>query len=173
MRSRPRTWTIGITFTLTLLAGAITWTVLSSAAEPGEPEDVPRAPAAQAGNTDGPPALPNTVAAQLRSAPAGTTVARGPSMTVDEVPLTAPISLRAGAQPVSEVLRLRIDGDFPLRALDPTVLIDGKPVGRGIGAVDQRSLNVGLEDVRTGTEVSYRYGTGPATTVGTLTREAR
>jgi hypothetical protein len=147
---------------LSVLAGAVLLAVLpgpASSADPaGQAGPPPRAPAAKA--PDGPP---NAVAAQIRTAPAGRTLAHGPRMTVDELVL-----------PTTTVARLTISGEFPLRALDPTVSVDGKPVGRGIGAPDGRSIGVAVADpVKTGSTVSYRYGTGPETTVGTLTLGAK
>ncbi|WP_143174151.1 hypothetical protein [Streptoalloteichus hindustanus] len=170
-----RGWVYRAALTMLVLTGAFVVATFSSSQSSAEPEDrTPRAPLAPVVDrpVESPTPLPNAVAAQVHSAPAGRTIAHGPNMTVDEFTLNEPATLKGGNAPVRAVARLTITGDFPTRSLDPTVLVDDKPVGRGIAAVDERSISVALTDfpsVRSGSVVKYRYGSGPATTVGQLT----
>jgi hypothetical protein len=148
------------------VAGAVTLTITAGSAGQDDPPRAPKAPAAQAAAGPQPPAAP--VAAQIRGAEPGWQLGNGPSVTIDEVTLTG-AAKSAGATAV----RLTITGTFPLRDLDPTVLVDDKPVGRGISATDARSLRVAVSDpavLKTGAVVAYRYGNGPVTVVGPLAK---
>ncbi|MFB9904986.1 hypothetical protein [Allokutzneria oryzae] len=132
-------------------------------AEPGF--EVPRAPAPQQPSArKAVPTLDTATAEQVRSAPQGRVVAKGPAMVADEI--TSP----TGRGPL---VRLTITGDFPVRSLDFTVLVDGQPVGRGIQTENLDAIRVVLGEPRTGAVVSYQYGDGPRTTVGSLKAEGK
>lgn len=149
-------------------AAAAVWFSLQSQAS-GAPE--PKAPsparAIPAGSNAAPQLLIDpALAERARTAATGRIVARADRVTVDELPAT-------GAK---TPLRLSIQGRFPLRALDPTVLLDGTSLGRAVPGADLRSLRVVLPTSsapRDGAIVSYRYGTEPAIRVGTLHKAVR
>jgi hypothetical protein len=147
-----------------VVAGAVTLTITAGSAGQDDPPRAPKAAAAQA--EAGPPAPAAPLATHIRGAAPGRQLGHGPSVIVDEVTLTG-AAKSAGATAV----RLTIAGTFPLRDLDPTVLVDDKPVGRGISTPDARSLRVAVGDpsvLKTGAVVAYRYGNGPVTVVGAL-----
>jgi hypothetical protein len=154
---------------LGVVAGAITLAVTTgSAQQPAEEQ--PNAPKmAAAPPIPGPPPPAAPVAAKIRDAEPGRQLGHGPAITIDEVELAA--AAPPTTQAASTAVRLTITGSFPLRALDPVVLVDNKPVGRGISAVDARSLRVSVQDpsvLKTGAVIAYQYGSGPVTVVGTL-----
>lgn len=164
---RPRVL-VRTVLALGVVAGAITLAVTTgSAQQPAEEQpSAPKMAAAQP--IPGPPPPQAPVARQIRDAQPGRQLGHGPAVTIDEVPLPA-----AAPQAASSAVRLTIEGTFPLRALDPVVLVDNKPVGRGISAVDARSLRVSVEDpsvLKTGAVIAYQYGNGPVTVVGQLAK---
>ncbi len=147
---------------LAAVAAGVTLTITAGSAQPGPPPA--SAPKAAAQVDAGPQPPPAALAAQVRNAAPGHELGKGPSLSVDEV-------ATAGAK--APAVRLTISGTFPIRDLDPTVLVDNTPVGRGITAADARSLRVAVGDpsvLKTGAVVAYRYGTGPVTVVGALTK---
>lgn len=162
---RPRVL-IRTVLALGVVAGAITLAVTTGSAQQPD-EEQPRAPKmAAAQPIPGPPPPQAPVAARIRDAEPGRQLGHGPSVTIDEVELPT----------AAPAVRLTITGSFPLRALDPVVLVDNKPVGRGISAVDTLSLRVSVEDpsvLKTGAVIAYQYGTGPVTVVGTLAKGVR
>ncbi|WP_143261455.1 hypothetical protein [Allokutzneria sp. NRRL B-24872] len=132
-------------------------------AEPGF--EVPRAPVAeQPAARQAVPAPEAGVAEKVRSAPEGRVVARGPSMVADE------ITTHTDRAPL---LRLTVSGEFPVRALDYTVLVDGQPVGRGIPTENLDAIRVALPQPRSGAEVSVRYGDEQAKPIGQLKEEGK
>ncbi len=163
-----RVWNVKVVAAAALVVATIVSVSWISArgqadAEPGF--EVPRAPVAQqpAGRQAVPVPDPST-AEQVRSAPQGRVVARGQAMVADE------IATNTNRAPL---IRLTISGDFPVRSLDYTVLVDGEAVGRGIPTEDLKAIRVALPQPRSGAVVSYRYGDGKAAVVGPLQVEGK
>ncbi|GAA2842236.1 hypothetical protein GCM10010452_83180 [Crossiella cryophila] len=136
-----------------------------SADETGAAQPVPHAPVAPGGGGGGPlpPAPEAPVAASVQTAPAGKVLAHGKGLLVDEV---------AVSERAKPVRRLTVSGSFQVGALDYLVLLDGKPLGRGLLAENLDAAKVALPaDVQLtqGATVSYQYGHEAPVTVGTLT----
>ncbi|HVX42647.1 MAG TPA: hypothetical protein VHC49_02115 [Mycobacteriales bacterium] len=149
-----------------VLAGAA-WFGLQSQASGTPDESVPQAKAPAAGPVAAPQlsTAPELVE-RARTAAPGRVLARGERLTVDELPATGAIHSR----------RLSISGSFPLRAVDPTVTLNGMSLGRAVPAPDLHSILVVLPArtvVPDGAVVSYRYGSEPAVRVGALHKVVR
>lgn len=136
-----------------------------SADESGQPRPVPHAPVAPGAGVGDPlpPAPEPAVAAEVRTAAAGKVLAHGKGVVVDEV---------AVVERARPVRRLTVSAAFEVRALDYVLLVDGKPVGRGLLTENLDAARAVLpEDVqlKPGATVTYRYGDEAPVTVGTLT----
>ncbi|MCP3800800.1 hypothetical protein NLX83_16155 [Allokutzneria sp. A3M-2-11 16] len=161
-------WNVRVVVAAALLVAAIvsvSWVGARGQADAEPGFEVPRAPVAQQPAARQAVPVPDAGAAeQVRSAPQGRVIARGPAMVADEI---------ASHTDRAPLIRLTISGDFPVRSLDYTVLVDGQAVGRGIPTEDLNAIRVALPQPRTGAVVSYRYGDGQATTVGPLKVEGK
>lgn len=103
-------------------------------------------------------------AGELRAAldaPVGSSVRSAPGPTAERVAL--PDGTR--------VWRVRIPGDFPVRAARVQVLVAGETVGEGVVGSDLGSLTAVAPDgvpLRTGDPVAYRWDGGTEIAVGRL-----
>lgn len=123
--------------------------------------------------------LSPSVSAEAGRARVQERIASGNRTQVDRVQLTDPVRVKKGegvTQETRSVLRLRVTGQFSMRAERVELLVDGVCVGFGVEASDGRSVSIALGDeslVRVGARVAYSYGSSPATEVGTVQLEGR
>lgn len=107
-------------------------------------------------------------------APAGSVVARGPAVAVDQIRLRAAVRAhtRSGLRTVSEALRIKITGGpFPYGDARVLVLVDGRSLGEGQVADGGRTLSAAVFDpalIHDGAVVAYRIEPRSPVTVATL-----
>jgi len=168
-RRTRSTWFTRVAVLAAIAASIVTVATLyaqsPSANENGQARPVPHAPVAPgAGAGDPlPPAPEAPVAAAVQTAPAGKVLAHGKGVVVDEV---------AVSERAKPVRRLTVSGSFQVGALDYVVLLDGKPLGRGLLAEHLDAAKVALPEdlqLKQGATVSYQYGHEQPVTVGALT----